>query len=27
VIEGAIKDTGYKVDSSALGRIKVVKEW
>lgn len=26
VIEGAIKDTGYKVDSSALGRIKVVKE-
>jgi len=27
VIEEAIKDTGYKVDSSALGRIKVVKEW
>jgi len=26
VIEEAIKDTGYKVDSSALGRIKVVKE-
>ena len=26
VIEEAIKDTGYKVDSSALGRIKVTKE-
>lgn len=26
VVEEAIKETGYKVDSSALGRIKVVKE-
>jgi hypothetical protein len=27
VIEEAISGTGYKVDSSTLGRIKVVKEW